>query len=99
MPTMPNKTGTRRLMNRRGRPGVVRPVETSPARALKRYRAAPIADDGDYVQVCISLPIGELERIDAMSKKTQLPRSRFLRKGARMLIAVLEGHDPVRGDG
>jgi hypothetical protein len=55
----------------------------SPGHVRKRYRQDPAVRGMDSTVVAISLPIAELEALDAMCDRTQMARSHFIRQAVK----------------
>ena len=61
----------------------VKAKSKSPGTVRKRYRSDPTVRGMDSVAVCISLPIAELEFLDAISDRISMARSHFIRQAVK----------------
>ena len=57
--------------------------------AKARFRKDPLTRGLDYVCICISLPVAELEQLDSWSERVQMARSHFLRQAAKHFAAKI----------
>lgn len=55
--------------------------------AMVRFKKDPSTRGLDYVQLSISVPVGELAQIDAWAERAQMARSHFLRQAAKHFAA------------
>lgn len=70
---------------------VAKQPQRSPGTRRKAYRADPEVRGLDTTTVCISLPIGELESMDATCERVQMARSHFLRQAAKHFTQFVLG--------
>lgn len=64
----------------------VRRKAKSAGTARVAFRKDPSTRGLDYAVICASLPIAELEAIDAACQRVQMARSHFLRQAAKHFI-------------
>ena len=66
---------------KKGDPPVKKPAR--PSSAPRRFRADRETRGKGTVQVCVGLPLDELESLDAMADRCQMSRSHFIRQSVK----------------
>lgn len=59
--------------------------------ALKAYRKDPTIRGLDYARLCITMPVAELEAMDALAARSQMARSHLIRQAVKHFAAKVLG--------
>lgn len=65
--------------------------QQSAGTARKAYRSDPAVRGMDTAVFCASMPVGELEQLDAVCAEVQMARSHFIRQAVKHFAVFVRG--------